>query len=123
LDLSRGQEKGHVNHQNGILQTCTGIVEVWPILDHGVIEPAKAIAAICEIISQPGLHAKFGANRRLAGPVPISDSEFSAARDGLALNGVVTGVIMIVSLWFPMRSVRLVAAIAVNLAAGLGEGP
>jgi carbonic anhydrase len=24
LDLSRGKEKGLVNHQNGILQTCTG---------------------------------------------------------------------------------------------------
>jgi len=34
----------------------------------------------------------------------------------------VTGVIVIAILWFPLRSVRLVAAIAVNLAAGLG-GP
>ena len=42
---------------------------------------------------------------------------------GLALNGVVTGVIVIAISWFPLRSVRLVATIAVNLAAGLGEGP
>ena len=100
------------------------IVEVWPFLDHGVIEPGhKATAAIREIISQPGLHAKFGASRQPRRPGPISDSEFFAVQDGLALNGVVTGVIVIAISWFLLRSVRLGAAIAVNLAAGLGERP
>ena len=44
-------------------------------------------------------------------------------QDGLALNGVVTGVIVIAIAWFLLRAVRLGAAIAVNLAAGLGERP
>ena len=89
--------------------------------DHGVIEPAKAIAAICEIITQPGLHAKMW--RELSASLAISDSEFSAVQDGLALDGVVTGVIVICDLVVPLRSVRLAAAFAVNLAAGLGERP
>jgi hypothetical protein len=38
-------------------------------------------------------------------------------QDGFALNGIVTGVIVIAILWFPLRSVRLAAAFAVNLAA------
>jgi uncharacterized protein len=96
------------------------VVEVWPVLDDNAVEPGgRATAAIREIVSQLGLHAKFGADVSLTGPVPISDSEFAAVQDRLVPNSVVTGVIVLTILWLALGSVRLVAAVVVNLAAGL----
>jgi hopanoid biosynthesis associated RND transporter like protein HpnN len=95
-------------------------VEVWPILDDNALEPGgRATAAIREIVSQLGLQAKFGADVSLTGPVVISDNEFSGVHQGIVLNSIVTGGIVLIILWLALRSVRLVAAVAVNLAAGL----
>ena len=97
-------------------------VEVWPVLDHNALEPGgRATAAIREIVSQLGLRTKFGADVSLTGPVIISDNEFAGVHEGIALNSVVTGVIVLVILWLALRSVRLVAAVAVNIAAGLAD--
>jgi uncharacterized protein len=95
-------------------------VEVWPVLDQNALEPGgRATAAITEIVNQLGLHAKFGADTSLTGPVIISDNEFAGVQEGIALNSVVTGVIVLVILWLALRSIRLVAAVAVNIAVGL----
>lgn len=95
-------------------------VEVWPVLDHSALEPGgRATAAIRKIVDQLGLHKKFGANVSLTGPVIISDNEFAGVHEGIVLNSVVTGVIIIVILWLALRSVRLVAAVGANLAVGL----
>jgi hypothetical protein len=95
-------------------------VEVWPVLDHNALEPGgRATAAIGEIVGQLGLHAKFGADVSLTGPVIISDNEFAGVHQGIVLNSVVTGMIVLAILWLALRSIRLVAAVAVNLAAGL----
>jgi len=95
-------------------------VEVWPVLDHAALEPGgRATAAIREVASQLNLQTKFGADISLTGPVIISDNEFSGVHQGIALNSVVTGGIILSILWLALRSVRLVGAVAVNLAAGL----
>jgi uncharacterized protein len=95
-------------------------VEVWPVLDHDALEPGgRATAAITEIVNLLGLHTKFGAETSLTGPVIISDNEFAGVQEGIALNSVVTGVIILVILWLALRSIRLVAAVAVNIAVGL----
>ena len=95
-------------------------VEVWPVLDQNALEPGgKATAAIRKIASQLGLHTKFGADVSLTGPVIISDNEFSGVHEGIVLNSIVTGGIILCILWLALRSVRLVAAVAVNLGAGL----
>jgi hopanoid biosynthesis associated RND transporter like protein HpnN len=95
-------------------------VEVWPILDHNTLKPGgKATAAIRDIVNQLGLRAKYGADVSLTGPVIISDNEFSGVQEGVLLNGVVTGVIVLAILWLALRPVRLVGAVAVNIAAGL----
>lgn len=49
----------------------------------------------------------------------ISDNEFAGVHEGIVLNSVVTGVIILSILWFALRSVRLVAAVGVNIAVGL----
>jgi uncharacterized protein len=95
-------------------------LQVWPVLDNSALEPGgKATAAIRQIVSQLGLQTKFGAAVNLTGPVIISDNEFAGVQQGVALNGLITGVIVLVILWLALRSVRLVAAVAVNLAVGL----
>ena len=95
-------------------------VEVWPVLDHNALEPGgRATAAIREIADQSGLHDKFGANFTLTGPIIISDNEFAGVHQGIVLNSVVTGVIVLVILWLALRSLRLVGAVVVNIAAGL----
>jgi hypothetical protein len=95
-------------------------IEVWPVLDQSALEPGgRATAAIRDIVGQLGLAAKFGADVILTGPVVISDNEFAGVQEGVALNSVVTGVIVLAILWLALRSLRLVAAVAVNLGAGL----
>jgi hopanoid biosynthesis associated RND transporter like protein HpnN len=95
-------------------------VEVRPVLDHAALEPGgKATAAIREIVSQLGLQAKFGAQTSLTGPVIISDNQFAGVHEGAALNGVVTGVIILIILGIALRSIGLVAAVVVTLAVGL----
>jgi hopanoid biosynthesis associated RND transporter like protein HpnN len=95
-------------------------VEVWPVLDQNALEPGgRATAAIRKIVDQLGLRTKFGADINLTGPVIISDNEFAGVHQGIALNSAVTGVIILIILWLALRSVRLVAAVAVNLAVGL----
>ncbi len=95
-------------------------VQVWPVLDHEALEPGgRATAAIREIVTQSGIEQKFGADVSLTGPTIISDSEFSGVHEGIVLNSVITGVIVLAILWFALRSLRLVAAAVVNLAVGL----
>ena len=95
-------------------------VEVWPVLDNSALEPGgRATARIREIVGQLGLQAKFGANVILTGPIIISDNEFAGVHEGIALNSIVTGAIVLAILWLALRSIGLVAAVAVNLAVGL----
>ena len=95
-------------------------VQVWPILDHTALEPGgRATAAIRDIVGQLGLQKKYGAEATLTGPVIISDAEFAGVHEGIVSNSVVTGVIVLVILWLALRSLRLVAAVAINIAVGL----
>jgi hopanoid biosynthesis associated RND transporter like protein HpnN len=95
-------------------------VEVRPVLDQTALEPGgKATAAIREIVSQLGLQEKYGAQTSITGPVVISDNEFAGVHEGATLNGVITGVIVLIILAIALRSIGLVAAIVVTLAVGL----
>ena len=95
-------------------------IEIWPVLDEKAIEPGgRATAAVREIAGRLSLEKKFGASVTLTGPVVISDNEFSGVHEGIVLNSVVTGVIILAILWLALRSVRLVAPVVVNLAVGL----
>ena len=112
--------EGSGARRHSTLWICTAYVEVWPVLDRDALEPGgRATAAITEIVHQLGLRTKFGADTSLTGPVIISDNEFAGVQEGIALNSVVTGVIVLVILWLALRSIRLVAAVAVNIAVGL----
>ena len=95
-------------------------VQIRPVLDHDALEPGgRATSAIRDIVNQSGIEQKFGADVSLTGPTIISDNEFSGVHEGIVLNSVVTGAIVLVILWLALRSLRLVAAAVVTLAVGL----
>jgi uncharacterized protein len=95
-------------------------IEVWPVLDHNALEPGgRATAAIREIADQLGLRDKFGADVTVTGPVVVSDNEFAGVHEGIVLNSVVTGGIILAILWLALRSLRLVGAVALNIGIGL----
>ncbi|WP_442755217.1 MMPL family transporter [Methylocystis sp. JAN1] len=96
------------------------LILVQPKLFTNELEPGKkASDSIRNAAAALDLHAKFQAVTRLTGPVPLADEQFASVREGSAFNGVVTGFIVIAILWAALRSLRLVAAVVVCLAAGL----
>jgi len=96
------------------------LVSAWPTLDYKALEPGKlAIRAIREAVADAKLDSAFMANVRLTGSIPIEDDELASLRDGAALNGVISGLIVLIILWLALRSIRLVAAVAVTVLIGL----
>ena len=95
-------------------------VSVWPYLNSSELEPAaKAVAAIREAAADLKLDQTYHATVRITGPAVISDEELASANEGVVLNGVLTGVIIIAILWLALRSWRLVFAACVTLGVGL----
>jgi uncharacterized protein len=95
-------------------------VAVWPYLNEGELAPAaKAIGAIRQAADDLELAATYDVRLRITGPAPIADEEFSSANEGLLLNGLLTGAIVILILWLALRSLRLVFAVVSTLAIGL----
>jgi hopanoid biosynthesis associated RND transporter like protein HpnN len=96
------------------------IVEIWPVLDYSALEPgAVATAAIRAAADKAKLASDFQSTLRLTGPVVISDDEFATLREGALRNGVITAAIVLLILWLALRSVRIVAAVAVTVGVGL----
>jgi uncharacterized protein len=96
------------------------LIEVWPVLDYSALEPGQAaVAAIRKAAQDSKLDSAFSSAVRLTGPVPILDQEFITLRQGVALNGFVTSAIILIILWLALRSLRIVAAVAVNVLVGL----
>jgi hypothetical protein len=95
-------------------------IAVMPYLKAGELEPAaRGIAAIRASAKSLKLDAVDGARVRITGPAPIADEELASANEGVVLNSIITGVIIIAILWLALRSVRLVFAVCVTLFAGL----
>jgi len=95
-------------------------ISVWPYLNKSELEPAATgIAAIRQTADDLKLASAYGARVRITGPAPIADEELASANEGVVLNGLITGVIVIVILWLALRSWRLVFPVVVTLAIGL----
>jgi uncharacterized protein len=80
---------------------------------------APGIAAIRASAANLKLATVDGARVRITGPAPIADEELASASEGVLLNSLITGLIIIVILWLALRSVRLVFAVCVTLFVGL----
>jgi hypothetical protein len=96
------------------------IVTIKPVLDFHALQPGqKATDAIRQAAAALDLGQRFGASVRLTGPVPIADEEFGTLKDGAFLNGAVTLAVVLLILWLALKSSRIIAAVAINLAVGL----
>lgn len=95
-------------------------ITVSPVLDYGNLEAgADASAAIRATAAQLHLQQRYGASVRLTGEQPLADEEFASVAQGAALNGVLTLLLFLLILWLALRDVRLIAAVLLNLFAGL----
>ena len=95
-------------------------IAAWPYLKSGELEPAaKAIAAIRQAAADLKLDTTYRSKLRITGPAPIADEELASANEGVVLNGVLTGAIIITILWLALRSWRLVLAACITLGIGL----
>ncbi len=91
-----------------------------PVLDYGALEPgAKATAEIRRLAVSLGLTAAAGVRVRITGPVALDDDQFSALRKGAVRSILLSVGSIVVILFAALRSLRLVAAILVTIAAGL----
>ncbi len=90
------------------------IVLVQPRLDFGALLPGEAATDALRAAAK-GLDARI----RLTGAVPLADEEFASLADRAWLVGGAMLGSMLVILWWAVRSLRIVAAIAVVTLAGL----
>ncbi len=95
-------------------------VEVHPVLDYSALEPGrKSSEAIRQAVADLNLAEHYQARVRLTGPVPMGDEEFATVQQGALVNTAGTVVIVLVILWLALKSARIIAAVFVNLFAGL----
>ena len=90
-----------------------------PVLDFSGLEPgATARTEIRRLASELGFSSESGVRLRLTGSVALDDEQFATLREG-ALRSTVLSVVMVCAILFiALRSVKLVVAIIVTLAAG-----
>ncbi|MGD9921316.1 MAG: MMPL family transporter, partial [Pseudorhodoplanes sp.] len=95
-------------------------IEIWPKLDFSALEPGrKATDAVRSIATEAGLSSDYQARLRLTGPIPISDEEFATVKEGAIVNGLGTVAIVLMILWFALKSARIIAAVFITLTIGL----
>jgi hopanoid biosynthesis associated RND transporter like protein HpnN len=95
-------------------------IEIAPVLDFAALEPGKAATdAVRQAAADLDIAGRYQASLRLTGQVPIADEEFATVKEGALLNGIVTIAIVLVILWLALRSPKIIAAVFLNLIAGL----
>ncbi|WP_295525168.1 MMPL family transporter [Novosphingobium sp. Chol11] len=89
-------------------------------LDYGALMPGeKALTAMRAEAVRLALDSAHGISVRATGEVPLADEEFATLQDNIGLVGLVMLGAMLITLWFATRSVRIVVAIIMTIAAGL----
>ncbi len=95
-----------------------GVIAVRPVLDYKSVQPGEVASEALRAIAAAVL-PRYQANVRLTGPVAISDEEFGTIKENALRNGLITGAIVLFILWRALRSWRLIAAVTINIVAGL----
>ena len=89
-------------------------------LDFGALMPgARAVSAIRAAATELRLDAAHGVTIRITGEVPLADEEFATLQDNIGVVALVMLGAMLATLWFALRSVRIVAAIMLTITGGL----
>ena len=109
-----------MNGEPATVSQTRRVVTIKPVLDLHALQPGqKASEEIRKAVAGLDLASQFGATVRLTGPVAIADEEFGTLKEGAFLNGAVTLAVVLLILWLALKSYRIIAAVAINLAVGL----
>ena len=96
------------------------LILVQTVLNHGALEAGEdAGDAILAHARALGLDAARGVTVRLTGEVPLADEEFATLQENIGLVGAVMLGAMLLTLWFALRSPRLIAAVMGTIIVGL----
>ena len=91
-----------------------------PALNFGDVEPGhRAVEAVHAAARAEGFTPERGVRVRVTGPVALSDDQLSALSEGAGIAAVLSFGLLVLWLALAMRSLRMVAAILITLAAGL----
>jgi hopanoid biosynthesis associated RND transporter like protein HpnN len=95
-------------------------IVVHPVLDFSALEPGKVSSeAIRKTAADLKLASRYQARVRLTGSVPMADEEFASVQQGALVNVIGTIIIVLTILWLALKSVRIIAAVFINLFVGL----
>jgi hopanoid biosynthesis associated RND transporter like protein HpnN len=109
-----------VDHDAATASTSHSLIEVRPVLNYNELEPgASSSQAIRMAAADLHLAERYGASIALTGAIPLSDDEFSSVQQGAVMSGIVTGMCVLLILWFALRSIRLVLAVFATTIGGL----
>jgi len=98
----------------------TQLIDIWPVLHYGAIEPGHAAAeAVRKAAADARLNSDYDASVRLTGTIPLADAQFATLQQGIWLNSLVTAAIILIVLWLALRSVRIVLAVVATIFVGL----
>ncbi|MBA3898006.1 MAG: MMPL family transporter, partial [Sphingomonadaceae bacterium] len=104
----------------GLAQPLRRLILAQPKLDHGSLQPGKAgVDAIAGHAAVLDLDATHGVSVRATGEVPLADEELASLEENIGLVGVVMAAAMLLTLWFAVRSAKIVAAIVLTILTGL----
>ena len=101
-------------------QDLRRFIQVQPILDFTALRPGRAATeAISNIASGLKLDTLFQARVRQTGPIPMNDDEFGTIKQNMGVTVILSLAIVLAILWLALRSIRIVLAVVVTVAAGL----
>ncbi len=96
------------------------LILVQPVLDFTDLMPGHAASdAVRAASAALGLDAAHGLGVQVTGEVPLADEEFASIADNIGLVAMIMLLAMVLTLWFAVRSARLVAAILLTIVLGL----
>jgi uncharacterized protein len=95
------------------------LLQVQARLDYSQLEPgAAASAAIRNTARNLQLTPATGVSVRLTGPVPMADEEFASVAERALPIGILMMSAILLTLWFALRSAKIIGAILVTLVSG-----
>jgi hopanoid biosynthesis associated RND transporter like protein HpnN len=102
------------------LRETRRVIEALVALNFGTLKPgAKPTLAIRNAARELGLSPENGITLRLTGPVPIFDEEFATLTENAALIAGATVGVIILMLWFALKSWRLILCVLATILSGL----
>lgn len=95
-------------------------VEVQPVVNYDALEAGFAAAArIRQLANELGLQREEGASIHLTGARPLADEEFASVGEGAVGNAVLSFLLVLVIVWFAVRSLKMLLAVLITLVVGL----